>query len=59
MSNTIGERMGKKKSNGIPIKCKYCGYTWNYSGDMKMATCPSCSNKNDITENRTDMSNQN
>jgi rubrerythrin len=52
-NKTIGERMNGN-NNGIPITCEYCGYFWTYNGNMQMATCPSCSNKNDVTENRTD-----
>lgn len=53
MSNnkTIAQKMNEEK-DGIPIKCEYCGYFWVYGGKMKMATCPSCSNKNDINENK-------
>ena len=51
MSKTLGEKMGKENTdNGIVIECEYCGYTWVYKGDMQMATCPSCSNKNGIEE---------
>jgi len=28
----------------MKIKCK-CGYEWDYTGELKKATCPSCSNK--------------
>lgn len=50
---TIGQKM-KEEKDGIPIKCEYCGYFWVYGGNMKMATCPSCSNKNDVKENKTE-----
>ncbi len=27
----------------MKIKCKYCGYEWNYNGRMTLyATCPNC-----------------
>jgi hypothetical protein len=25
--------------------CDHCEYEWEYSGDMDMATCPSCQRK--------------
>ena len=53
-NKTLGELMGKQNKDGVCIKCKYCQYRWIYGGNMQMATCPSCSNKNDITENRID-----
>lgn len=59
MSKTLGQKMGKENTeNGVPIECEYCHYVWIYTGNMQMATCPSCSNKNDVSENRTDKSNE-
>jgi len=26
-------------------ECSHCGYEWEYGGDMKKATCPSCQSK--------------
>lgn len=42
------------KSNKIPISCNHCGYKWGYSGDKERATCPSCSLKVKVEENRLD-----
>jgi len=28
--------------------CHRCDYEWTYSGDMTMATCPSCSSKTPV-----------
>jgi len=26
----------------VKIKCKRCGYTWDYKGNRNFATCPNC-----------------
>jgi hypothetical protein len=45
-----------ESSNKITVKCprENCGYIWNYSGDKKMATCPSCSYKCNVEDNQID-----
>ena len=43
----------------IPMKCNHCGYKWPYSGEMNRATCPSCSGKVKVAENRLDNGNEN
>jgi predicted Zn-ribbon and HTH transcriptional regulator len=30
------------------VKCKYCGYSWNYKGKLKTACCPNCRHVNFI-----------
>lgn len=30
------------------MKCEHCEYEWEYSGDMQMATCPSCMRKTSV-----------
>lgn len=42
------------ENNNIPIKCVHCGYKWEYTGSMERATCPSCSRKNNVSEQRLD-----
>jgi predicted Zn-ribbon and HTH transcriptional regulator len=32
------------------VKCEHCGYEWEYSGDMKFATCPSCRTKTPVED---------
>lgn len=57
MSNkTFAQKMSEK--DGIPLTCPFCGYAWKYGGEMKRATCPSCSNKVDVEEHRTDQNNE-
>ena len=29
-------------NESVEIECEYCGYNWNYTGNAKRATCPSC-----------------
>jgi len=29
-------------------QCHDCGYEWEYSGDMKRATCPNCGVKTKV-----------
>lgn len=30
----------------VKLKCKHCGYKWDYNGKMKVqATCPDCMKK--------------
>jgi predicted Zn-ribbon and HTH transcriptional regulator len=29
-------------------ECHNCGYEWEYSGEMKQATCPSCGRKTPV-----------
>lgn len=24
------------------LKCQKCGYVWDYGGELRTATCPSC-----------------
>ena len=36
----------------VTIKCKSCGYVWDYTGNKEKATCPSCSIKNKVGENK-------
>jgi len=37
----------------ITVQCprNECGHIWNYTGDMPMATCPSCTYKCRVDEN--------
>jgi hypothetical protein len=42
------------ENNNIPLKCDSCNYKWEYSGKMKRATCPSCSGKVKVEEQRLD-----
>jgi rubrerythrin len=30
----------------IEITCSNCGYNWEYTGNAKRATCPSCGRNN-------------
>jgi rubrerythrin len=48
-------KMAEKK-NGVVLVCSFddCGYSWAYGGDMKKATCPSCSRKIDVEDCRVD-----
>lgn len=41
------------------VKCprNECGYVWEYSGEMPMATCPSCQYKCVVSENEVTESN--
>lgn len=32
------------------LNCPHCGYDWTYSGELQLATCPSCGGKVDTTE---------
>jgi predicted Zn-ribbon and HTH transcriptional regulator len=34
------------------LECKSCGYEWQYTGELELATCPSCNIKNSV-ENQT------
>lgn len=55
MDKTLAEKLtDMSENNDIPIKCRNCNYTWAYSGNMIKATCPSCSIKNDVENQRTD-----
>ena len=29
----------------MTLECDHCGYEWDYTGDLEMATCPSCNRK--------------
>jgi len=31
-------------------ECDKCGYEWDYTGKLKMATCPSCGYKTPVPE---------
>jgi hypothetical protein len=31
-------------------ECEYCGYQWEYGGEMQMATCPSCQRKTPVED---------
>ena len=35
----------KKRRAGIKIQCVNCGYVWEYTGKLILATCPSCYHK--------------
>ena len=35
-------------------KCHDCGYEWDYAGELRKATCPSCGIKTDVAERDTD-----
>lgn len=30
------------------VTCRHCEYVWDYSGEMQMATCPSCQRKTPV-----------
>lgn len=30
------------------VECQHCDYEWEYSGEMQMATCPSCQRKTPV-----------
>jgi len=34
-------------------ECDKCGYEWDYSGDLLLATCPSCGLKTDVDDDDT------
>jgi len=36
------------------LKCPHCGYEWDYHGNLRVATCPSCKNGVDINKNLID-----
>ena len=42
------------KENDTTVQCprEKCGYIWNYSGEMEMATCPSCGYKVKVEANK-------
>lgn len=29
-------------------RCRECGYEWEYSGSLELATCPSCQRKTPV-----------
>ena len=31
-----------------PAECEYCGYEWDYDGNLQMTTCPSCQRKTEV-----------
>lgn len=33
-------------------KCDNCGYEWEYSGDLPWATCPACTRKTEVENNK-------
>lgn len=33
------------------VECHNCNYEWDYSGDLQLATCPSCNLKTGVTNN--------
>ena len=41
-------RESMKNKEGIPIKCKYCGYTWKTKSLRPYVSCPWCMNKNKV-----------
>ena len=45
-SYTEGEKM--------KVKCIYCGYEWDYNGEMYWATCPRCLRKFRIKKEKYD-----
>lgn len=46
--------MAEKSNQKTTLKCprEECGYIWNYSGEMPMATCPSCTYKLRVDTNK-------
>jgi len=34
--------MGRRNESGIKIQCSHCGYTWFYSGEQRVTSCPKC-----------------
>ena len=40
----------RDSSDGIPLTCHNCGYTWNYTGFLRLATCSNCGSKVYIAE---------
>jgi len=32
------------------VKCHHCGYEWEYTGMLRLATCPSCGRKVKVRE---------
>jgi len=30
------------------VECDSCGYSWEYSGELLSATCPSCQSKTKV-----------
>ncbi|QSJ05036.1 CxxC motif protein [Haloarcula virus Hardyhisp2] len=41
-----------EKTDKTTVKCprEECGYVWNYSGNMAMASCPSCTYKCNVED---------
>ena len=29
----------------VRLRCRFCGYEWEYRGKLKLATCPNCNRK--------------
>ncbi|KXB08768.1 hypothetical protein AKJ56_00335 [candidate division MSBL1 archaeon SCGC-AAA382N08] len=54
----MGEKVNEKDEKprdreGIPLKCKNCGYKWIYKGNSKFyASCPRCNYKVNIEKRK-------
>lgn len=35
-------------TDGTELECTHCGYEWTYSGQLALATCPSCNGKTPV-----------
>jgi DNA-directed RNA polymerase subunit M/transcription elongation factor TFIIS len=40
----------RDEREGIPLTCHNCGYSWNYTGFLRLATCSNCGSKVYIAE---------
>jgi len=54
MSDKAKKLIVANQNNNPLVVCPFedCGYTWEYSGKMNRATCPSCLRKVVVKDNK-------